>query len=171
MSGYRLRLRRLWRDTGGNSLIGFAMLLPALLGFSFGILEFSLVAFDFHRANEATRRIARAATMLPPLVNQNTLTTGQTAQCTGSGCTGLAALTADAQQIYPTLTVDNVQITYTMTTVGDLATPGGIKPLITVRLTGLTHQYLMLQAIPGVPANLAMPPFVTSMLGVWYPPV
>lgn len=171
MSGFRVRLRALWRDTGGNSLVGFALLLPALLGFSFAILEFSLVAFDFHRANEATRRIARAATMLPPLVDQNTLTSATTAQCTGSSCTGLAALTAEAQQIYPNITVDNVEITYTMTTVGDLATPGGIKPLITVRLTGLTHEFLLLRAIPGVPANMTLPPFLTSMLGVWYPPV
>ena len=171
MSGFSARLRALWRHTEGNSVIGFALVLPALLGFSFAILEFSLVAFDFHRANEATRRIARAATMIAPLVNQNTLTTAQTAQCTGSSCTGLDALTADAQQIFPNITVDNVQITYTMTTVGDLATPGGIKPLITVRLTGLTHEFLLMRAIPGVPANMTLPPFVTTMLGVWYPPV
>ena len=87
MSGFRVRLRALWRNTEGNSLIGFALLLPALLGFSFAILEFSLVAFDFHRANEATRRIARAATMLPPLVDQDTLTSAQTVQCSGSSCT------------------------------------------------------------------------------------
>jgi hypothetical protein len=109
--------------------------------------------------------------MLPPLVAPKTFITAKTAQCTGSSCTGLAALTADAQQIYPDITVDNVEITYTMTTVGDLATPGGIKPLITVRLTGLTHEFLLLRAVPGVPANMTLPPFLTTMLGVWYPPV
>jgi Flp pilus assembly protein TadG len=164
------KLRALWRDTDGNTLVGFALLSPVLLSLTLGIVEFSLLAFDFHRANEATRRIARAAAMTAPLVSETTLTSNGTAQCSGAGCAGLDALTDGADDIFPDITVSNVQVTYSLTGIGDLATPGGVKPLITVTLTGLTHDLVMLGAFPGLPTSITFPSFSTSILGTWYPP-
>ena len=171
-------MTRLVRDTGGNALIGFALLLPVLLGFCFGILEFSLLAFDFHRANEATRRIARQATMIQPLVSETTLNNNGTTTCTGAGCDGLAELTAAANAIHSAtilreITPDNVAIIYSVTDIGGPDIPTAAKkPLITVRLTGLEHDFILLGSLrgffPNAPTGITLPAFSTSMLGLGY---
>lgn len=163
-------MKRLLRDTRGNALVGLAFLLPIVLGLSFGILEFSVLIFDFHRANEATRRIARQAAMVEPLVDQTTLINNGSATCTGTGCANLAALTAVAKSAFPRIGPENVAITYSLTEIGDLDTPGGVKPLITVRITGLQHDFLLFNGLAGVPKSLTFPPLTTSMLGRWFEP-
>ncbi len=163
-------MKKLLRDTRGNALVGLAFLLPIVLGISFGILEFSVLIFDFHRANEATRRIARQASIVEPLVDQDTLTNNGSATCTGTGCPNLAELTAVAKSVFPKLNPENVAITYSLTEIGDLDTPGGVKPLITVRITGLQHDFLLFNGLAGVPKSLTFPPLTTSTLGRWFEP-
>ncbi|MCH6567168.1 MAG: pilus assembly protein [Nitrospinae bacterium] len=102
----------------GNALVGLAFLLPIVLGLSFGILEFSVLIFDFHRANEATRRIARQAAIIAPLVDQATLSNNGSATCTGTACKGLAALTEVAKSVFPKIGPENVAITYSLTDIG-----------------------------------------------------
>ena len=48
-------LRRFARRDDGAVAIEFALILPALLVFTIGVLEFGLILFDYHRASEATR--------------------------------------------------------------------------------------------------------------------
>ncbi len=163
-------MKRLLRDTRGNALVGLAFILPIVLGLSFGILEFSVLIFDFHRANEATRRIARQAAIVAPLVDQATLTINGSATCTGTACKGLAALTAVAKSAFPKIAPENVAITYSLTEIGDLNTPGGVKPLITVRITGLQHDFLLINGLKGMPKSLTFPPLTTSTLGRWFEP-
>ena len=164
-------MKRLLRDTRGNALVGLAFLLPIMLGLSFGILEFSVLIFDFHRANEATRRIARQAAMVAPLVDQATLINNGSATCTGTGCANLAELTAVAKSAFPKIAPENVAITYSLTDIGNDLPVGFLrKPLITVRITGLQHDFLLFNGLAGVPKSLTFPPLTTSTLGRWFEP-
>jgi hypothetical protein len=163
-------MKKLLRDTRGNALVGLAFLLPIVLGLSFGILEFSVLIFDFHRANEATRRIARQAAIVAPLVNQATLTKNGSATCsTATGCTGLVALTEVAQSVFPKIGPENVVITYSLTRIGEDLPLGFLrKPLITVRITSLQHDFLLFNGLNGAPKSLTFPPLTTSTLGRWF---
>ena len=68
-------LRRFARRDDGAVAIEFAFIVPALLIFTVGILEFGLILFDYHRASEATRRASRLALIQVPLAVLNTLRT------------------------------------------------------------------------------------------------
>ena len=173
----RLLPFRLFTDTGGESLIGFGILLPMLLLVSFGALEMALVAFDFHRAGEATRRAARIAVIADPVIDIDAFVAGTTATCTGTGtgvsCTGAAAATpatfsqivTDMQSVFPAIQPQNIQLVYSDSGLGDATTPGGIIPLITVRLVNLQRPFLMLSGIPGMPNEYTLPDFETSQMG------
>lgn len=173
------RLRLLFADCGGESLIGFGFLLPLLLLVSFGAAEMALVAFDFHRAGEATRRAARIAVIADPVIDVDGFTTGATSTCTGSGtgtgvtCTGMAAaspatfeqIVADMQSVMPAIQAQNIQLVYSDSGLGDATTPGGIIPLVTVRLINLQRPFLLLSGIPGMPDQYSLPDFETSQMG------
>ena len=162
-------MKKLLRDTRGNALVEFAFLLPILLGISFGILEFSMLVFDFHLANEATRRIARQAAMIAPLVDEATLTNNGSATCTGATCKNLDKLTAVAKSVFPKIGPENVAITYSRTDIGkDLPVDFVRKPLITVRITDLQHDFLLFNGLNGMPKSITFPPLTTSMLGRWF---
>ena len=45
--------RRFARREDGAVAIEFAIIIPALIIFTVGILEFGLILFDYHRASEA----------------------------------------------------------------------------------------------------------------------
>ncbi len=74
--------RRLRRDDRGETIIGFAFVLPALVLLSLAIFEFSLVMFDFHRAGEATRRAARLVAISDPVADISGLSAGSAIQFT-----------------------------------------------------------------------------------------
>src|SRR3546814_5498704 len=57
----RRRLAAFRTEEAGSSLIQFGILAPVLVVLSFGILDLTLLAFDYHRATEATRRGVRTA--------------------------------------------------------------------------------------------------------------
>ena len=54
-------------------------------------------------------------------------------------------------------------ISYTWSGIGDLSTPGGIKPVVTVQLTGVTHQFVLLSIIPALD-HIVLPSFATSVV-------
>ena len=49
----------------------------------------------------------------------------------------------------------------------DLSTPGGIKPLVTVKLTNVTHQFTLLSIIPTLD-HIVLPSFSTSVVANAY---
>src|SRR3546814_12949781 len=51
----RRRLAAFRTEEAGSSLIQFGILAPVLVVLSFGILDLTLLAFDYHRATEAPR--------------------------------------------------------------------------------------------------------------------
>lgn len=168
--------RRLGRDDRGEAILGFAFVMPVLVLLSLAIFEFGLVMFDFHRAGEATRRAVRLVAISDPVADVSGFTTGSTIQCTSSGgsvsCSGSAtadagvfdAMIADMQQILPAIGPQNVEIEYTDSSVGDPTTPGGIIPLVTVKLVNLTHAFFIVQIIPGMPEEITFPPFTSNLL-------
>jgi Flp pilus assembly protein TadG len=171
------KLQRLFADCRGESLIGFGFLLPLLLLVSFGAVEMALVAFDFHRAGEATRRAARIAVIADPVIDVDGFTAGATSTCTGSGtsvtCTGMAAaapatfnqIVADMQSVMPAIQAQNIQLVYSDSGLGDATTPGGIIPLVTIRLINMQRPFLMLSGVPGIPNEYTLPDFETSQMG------
>ncbi len=168
MLGFR-KLRNLRREEDGSTLLEFGLILPILMTLSFAILDSTLMFFDMHRANEATRRVARIAAMIDPLVDEGTLTGAGTATCLGgSTCGAITDMLAAAQAILPSIQAENIQITYSTSALGDAATPGGIKPIVTVSLVDIQHEFMLLKAIPALPDSIALPSFATTVMGKWY---
>jgi len=176
LPGLARRLRGLEKEESGEALIGFGILLPILVLVCLSILEFSLVVFDYHRASEATRRAARIVAISEPLIDPVNLVAGGTLNCVSSlgavSCSGVPALSpavfdglvAKMQEILPTIGPENIQIDYSDVGLGDATTPGGIIPMVTVRLVDLEHPFLMLSGFPGFGPSFTYPPFTTNQL-------
>ncbi len=172
----RLSWRRLPGCRRGEAIVSFAFVFPLVLTISIAILEFVVVLFDYHRAGEATRRAARLATIEAPVADLGDLDYGQTVVCSapaGSLACDTATVVASEpfdrvvaymQAILPAIQAENVELTYKMTQLGDPATPGGILPLVTIRLTGLQHELMILDFLPGMPEAFTFPAFTGSYL-------
>ena len=172
-------LRRFWRHARGAVAIEFAFLVPVLVLFTMGALEFGLILFDYQRAGEATRRAVRDLVINPPLATLDSLANDGTVVCTGSdggvSCTG-GAVQGDAgttftllydkmQDVYSDIEPQNVSITYSATAGIDKATnPGVVTPVVTLSLTGMRHEFLMLQVVPGLPDGFDLPSFASSRI-------
>lgn len=169
-------LGRFKRADDGAAAIGFGLLLPVLILICLSILEFSLIVFDYHRASEATRRAARNVSISTPIPNPADLTVGGSVTCSATGtsvsCSGAAAQTpetfnamiAEMQLILPAIGASNVEVVYSDIGLGDVTTPGGIIPLVTVRLVGLQHPLLMLKGFSGFGTSITYPSFATNQI-------
>lgn len=172
--GRLVRLARL--GEAGSTAISFALILPVLLSLSFATLEFVVMAFEWHRAGEATRRMARFAAINDPVADITQLTAGSSITCKSSsgaivcntGSTQSAAtftgMVAEATGVLPELKDKNVELVYSFSGIGDPTTPAGILPLVTVRIVDLTYDFLVLDSVPGVPASITFRPFTTSQI-------
>jgi hypothetical protein len=169
--------RRFLRDEDGAFIVEFAIAFPVLILLSFGLLEFSLVVFDYQRAAEATRRGIRTTILSYTIPNTATLLEGSVITCTLANnvvsCTGgspsefaadqFNVLLTEMREVYPTLTEDNVIVTYEGTDVGAPEDAGGILPLVTLELQGVRHDMIVGQII-GIPF-IEFPAFTTTVLG------
>ena len=173
----RAQLGAAWRDRRGSMVSEFALVVPIMFVLSVGILEFALVAFDYHRAGEATRAAARTAMIEPPIASLAAVTVGGTVRCSGGAqgveCDNGAVVTPetfdlimiDLQERLPTIGPNNVEVVYSLSGLGDDTTPGGILPLVQVNLVGVEHPYLVLgNLVPGVPSSITLPSFSTAQL-------
>ena len=169
--------RRFHQDEEGEAAIGFGLVLPMLVLVCLAILEFSMIICDYHRASEATRRGARTAAISTPILDTDSLGVGGNVTCIGTGggvsCNGEAAaapevfnsMIAAMQDILPAIQAANVEVEYRDIGLGDITTPGGIVPLITVKLVNFQHPFLMLQGFPGFGPSIAYPAFTTNQVG------
>jgi hypothetical protein len=170
-------LRRLWRREEGESVIGFALIFPSFLLLTMGTLETALIAFDYHRASEATRQGVRAAIIAKPIFTVSDFArggdvvcaeTGGSVKCSGASVSNAAVfnqIVGDMATFDKKITPANVQIEYTDSGLGDPTTPGGIIPLVTVRLVDLQQPFYFLDAFPGVPASYTYPSFRSTQMG------
>jgi hypothetical protein len=173
--------RSLWRDRRGSATAGFAMLVPLIAMASVAILEFASVSLDYHRAGEATRRGARLAAILPPVADLSFMQSSTVVVCsatsTAPACSGafvespetFDSVIASMSAMLPAITGENVEIVYSSSGLGDAGTPGGILPLVQVRLSGVGHSYAVLDSlVPGVASELMLPAFSTTSLAGRY---
>lgn len=171
-------LRRLARDNAGAALVEFGLILPVLLLVSFGAIEFTITMFDYHRLGEAARRGARQAIISAPVARLETLQSVGTISCTKTSSVSCGAATVlsssnfDAiisaiQEIAPSVTPANLTISYVWSGIGDLSTPGGIKPMVTIRLANVTHQFTVLSILPALD-HIVLPSFSTSVIANAY---
>ncbi len=168
-------LGRLLRDSGGNALLEFGLVLPTLLIVTLGAIEFTITMFDYHRLGEAARRGARQAIITAPVAKLETLQAVGTITCTNisviscgsatkhaTAAANFAAVLTAIQEIAPAVAATNLTITYSWSGIGDLSTPGGIKPNVTVLLTGLTHELTLLSMVPSID-YISLPSYSTSV--------
>lgn len=162
----RILASSLLRDQRGSAA-EFALVLPLMLLFFFGIIEVGLYGWAINRAEKATQFGARLAVVTDPvasgLTSQSyvgtvvggvTLTQGDPIPaaalglitCTSAGCSSFgfdpvafALIVNRMQLIEPSITAGNVVIEYRGSGLGYAGDPGGmdIAPLTTVRLQNL----------------------------------
>ncbi len=173
-------LRRFARRDDGAVAIEFAFIVPALILFTVGILEFGLLLFDYHRASEATRRASRLALIQEPIATLDTLRTTNlainctavasgTVSCTantdnGDSKTNFLAMIAAMQAVFSDIGNTNVQVSYVASGIDDVDNAEVVTALVTVSLTGVTHTFVALGIVPGVPSSMTLPTFSTSAL-------
>lgn len=178
---------RLVRHCGGASAAEFALVLPLLILFLFGIIDVGRLMWTWNRAEKATQmgvRYAIVTDMVPAdLATRNfatdngvpggdpvptsefSSTTCDTSSCTGNwGYDGAAfdGIVTRMQAIMPEIGDTNVRIDYENVGLGYAGDPHGpdVAPLVTVRLTGLTFQPLT-TLIFGL--NMTMPDFRAAL--------
>jgi len=166
-----------WGDERGGMILGFGFLLPFLVALSFGAIELSTLMFDFHRANEATRRAARVAAIEEPVPDLSSFARGDVVTCQGTSgggvsCSGASVanvatfteLMTQIQEMQPAIQPQNVILVYQDSGLGDPTTPGGILPLITVRISSLDRPMMVIGGFMGLPDSFTYPDFVTTQM-------
>jgi hypothetical protein len=170
-------IRRFLADEDGAFLVEFAISFPVLILLSFGLMEFSLVVFDYQRAAEATRIGVRHTILNDAVANTTTLLSGSVITCTKPTnkveCVGGSPDdTADKQfrnmwkkmrGIYPSLKQENIIVSYQGTDVGEEDEFGGVFPMVTLQLVGVRHEMIVGHLI-GI-EYIEFPAFTTTVLG------
>ncbi len=158
-------------------MVEFGIAFPVLILLSFGLLEFSLVVFDYQRAAEASRAGVRHTIINDPIANTATILSGSVITCTSAdgtvSCSGgspdddadtqFQTLLDEMQGIYPTLGAGNLIVTYEGTEVGEEDEFGGLFPLVTLQLSGVRHNMIVGHLI-GI-EYIEFPAFTTTVLG------
>ena len=180
-------VRRLLRDARAASAAEFALVLPLLLLFIFGIIDVGRLMWTWNRAEKATQmgvRYAVVTDMVPAtLATQNfALTNGvpggspvptsafSSTSCDNVGCSGgwgydAAAFTnivTRMRRIMPTITAANVIVDYENVGLGYAGDPNGpdVAPLVTVRLRNMTFRPISRIVFNG---NFNLPDFRTAL--------
>ena len=68
------------------------------------------------------------------------------------------------RDVFPDITATNVQVGYVASGIDDAGNTDVVTALVTVSLTGVTHTFVALGIIPGVPSSMTFPAFSTSAL-------
>jgi Flp pilus assembly protein TadG len=177
--------------TSAASAAEFALVLPLLLVFLFGIIDAGRFSWEYNKAEKATQVGARFAAVTDPvapgLYNYNfatgTLNAGDTipasalstisctstsCTCTGTCPTGTGAptgawtqLVARMRQIDPTITAANVKVQYTGSGVGFAGDPTGMD-VVPIVTVSLTGMSFRPLTILTI-KSLSMPDFHTSL--------
>ncbi|MFQ5534981.1 MAG: TadE/TadG family type IV pilus assembly protein [Sphingomonadales bacterium] len=173
--------RKLLRARDGATAVEFAIIAPVVLLLSAGIMEFTILMFDYHRAGEAARRGARIASFQTAIGRLDNLADGATVTCSASGGGGVTCtngpvvvdqtfftILAAMREIMPEIEGENLTVSYAPSGIGDITTPGGIKPRVTVELEGLEHDFILFGGFTGLPDSLLLPSFSTTVIGIGY---
>lgn len=180
------RLRRLPKDDEAATLVETTLVFPLVLILTFGLLEFGNALWRWNAAEKATEIAARYVATRGPLLTgvpdcfvATTQTAGTsckdvpgaTAWSTscGAGGTGTCnsavttAALARARAFAPFVQANNFHIDVRGSGMGFVGR-GAPVPLITVRLEGMTFDFVVLDGLLGF-QPMAMPGFDATMVG------
>lgn len=180
------KLRRLPADDTAATLVETTLVFPLVLILTFGLLEFGHAMWQWNAAEKATAVAARYIATRGPLMSgvpdcfvETTATAGTscsevggaeawTATCSGDspGACDPAVLTdalAEAQAFAPFIEADNFRIDLRGSGMGFVGR-GAPVPLVTVRLQGMTFDFITLDGLLGF-GPITMPGFDATIVG------
>ncbi|WP_309089124.1 pilus assembly protein [Phenylobacterium sp.] len=180
------KLRRLLRDDTAATLVESTLVFPLVLVLTFGLLEFGNALWRWNAAEKATAIAARYIATRGPLLTgvpdcfvptsatagtSCSEVAGATSWSTSCGAGGggdcegdvVAAALARAQAFAPFIEANNFRVDVRGSDLGFVGR-GDPVPLITVRLQGLTFDFVVLDALAGV-TSMPMPGFDATIVG------
>lgn len=179
-------------NCSGASLVEYTLVFAMLMVLSFGLIEFGVVLYQYNAAEKATSVGARwIATRGPVVTGLSDCLVAPPANSAGTPCLDVAGslsatpvvcnagapsgacqaavlseLVARMQQFAPQIEAQNVQVIVGPSGYGFVGR-GSPVPLVTVRLTGMTYDFIALDDLLGFGA-LTMPGFDSTLVGEDY---
>lgn len=174
-------------DRSGATLVEYTLIFALLMVLTFGLIEFGVALYQYNAAEKATAIGARyvatrgpvftglpdcgvATTAAPGTTCDNVAgSSGWTRTCNASapaaGCQAavLNALVARMQQFAPEVGAQNVQVVLRGAALGFVGR-GSPVPMMTVRLTGMTYDFIAMDDLIGL-GSLTMPSFDATVTG------
>ncbi|SCA55721.1 exported hypothetical protein [Candidatus Terasakiella magnetica] len=168
---------RFIKDEKGVVLPSLGLFLPLLMLMSFAAIEVSLIVFEWHRTGEATRRAARYMAIEEPVADLSSFVRGSSVVCQGSSAGGVncssgaganisayGEMVAQMQAIQPAIQSEHISITYSDSGLGEATTPGGILPMVSVRVENLQKPLVVIGGFMGMPDVFTYPAFMTNQI-------
>jgi Flp pilus assembly pilin Flp len=180
-------VRRFRKDATGAVLIEHTLVFIMLMVLTFGLIEFGLVLYQYNAAETATSAGARFVATRGPVIigiadcgvttsaNAGTRCSAVSGGATWSitcnaaapsgGCQAavLNQLVSEMQRYAPNLEAQNVQVVFRGAGLGFVGR-GAPVPMVTVRLTGMTYDFVAIDDLLGFGA-LSMPGFDATLVG------
>ena len=181
------RLQCFSRDRGGATLIEYTLVFTMFMVLTFGLIEFGIVLYQYNAAEKATaagaRFIATRGPVVTGLADCGVATTASagtdcadvaggsswsrtcSASAPASGCQAavLNQLVAEMQRFAPNVEAQNVQVILRGAGLGFVGR-GSPVPMVTVRLTGMTYNFIAIDDLVGL-GPITMPGFDATIVG------
>jgi len=180
-------VHRFKANRSGAVMIEYTIVFTILIMMTFGLVEFGMAFYQYNAAETATAVGARYIATRGPVVTgiadcgvttsatagtacsavsgSNTWTRTCNASSPAAGCQAavLNALVARMRQFAPNIQAQNVQVVLRGAGLGFVGR-GAPVPMVTVRLTGMTFDFIVLNSLLGFGA-VSMPSFDASVAG------
>ncbi len=184
-------IRMFVADSKATAAIEAAFIFPVLGAVTFGMLEMILLIGEMHFANEASREAAREAIIMPLLTKMDTsgdyvvdcvgdagTAASPTYTCSGQVASDAPALTDDdyddftfifneAAGIKKDLDPSQLTITYRSNDVV-IAQANVVTPSVTVTISPLVHNLVLLKVFPGAPPFITLPDASATRMAATY---
>lgn len=175
------------RSRSGAVLIEHTIVFMLLMVLTFGLIEFGLVLYQYNAAETATSAGARFVATRGPVItgvsdcgvatsalagtrcSDVSGASGWTLTCNAASPSGacqatvLNALLEEMQRYSPNIEAQNVQVVLRGAGLGFVGR-GAPVPMVTVRLTGMTYEFIAIDDLLGFGA-LNMPGFDAALVG------
>ena len=183
-------MRHFIRDNRGATLIETTFIVTLLILMTLGFVDLARAFAQWNTAEKATQIGVRAAIITDPVAATlatydcgdgslllgtpciDSTTTFGTITCSGSSSsctsgnfnsTAFTTILNRMQVVYPQLTASDVVVEYSDVKLGFIGREGAV-PAVTVRLTGIQFNFLILNSLLGLSA-INMPSFSSTLIG------